>query len=972
MSAPERPLATTLHRTWPFECVVLRAASPERLAPALLEAADRLASDAETPLAVAARQLCDLHVSGRLTAAFVADGREVLATRLRQAGAQIASGVLRIDADGAHYVRDPCDEAAGAIWLFEGAHAVRPGLCRDLALWLPGIVEAFDQAAAADADPGGVADFLSGPGDAGALPATTRARLALAAGGGLGRWLLRVLQPPARAIGGPGAGGPWMDTRAFEAGRLATCDLDAVAAVPDADWVEVLNALRPEPYSVLLHVGPGPAPDEPAGIVGLHSDAGDGLRAFLDGLARLAAAGLPVDLAPLFDLRGVPHHAPARTPGTASRTFVFQPRSPRFDPRVVTLPERAARPVMTAPPAAAGPTAPGDDRADIVLQHLETMRLFLDQHQAAVRLLYGGAAADVAAPPVPARSVATPAADPGPMLHQILSLAPGERLTAAARYDVNEALFLRQHTPNVSAVSSVDPRAFGLPVMPLTFSMETLAEAAALLAPDRVVTGFERLDAQHWMTFERGAVDVRVTAEVMTRGDRLEVAAAVLDPADPRRVYLSGRVILEHDYPAAPVAPEFSDRAAVACNWTADAIYPRRGFHGPLLRAITRVGRHGDAGMTGEITVLPRAPLFASAPRPAFRIDPVLLDALGMGVGIWTWREEMNGVYPVPFRIGRVRLYGPPLPEGETLAMHVAITRNRDGLIAADLYAARADGHLHAEAGDWEDYVYRLPLAVHRIARDPFGQRIAATVTLPASTGWGDVALVELPQLPPGLLTAAEGIWEKILAFYWLAPAERQEWARLDGDPGRRLAWLMGRAAVKDAARAHLAARGRLVGAFDLPMRATPDGRPMAEGLSLALAVDGEGVWAAAADSGVGALGLEVLTPGRIDEAAVANALGSGDRQLLRAFGGDGPLWGLCAKRAAAAAIRPATGLDLRALPIVDADTATGALRMRPREGWISACGGLEPIEALTVRRGDRWLALARVASLRVSGLACA
>src|SRR5206468_617668 len=179
----------------------------------------------------------------------------------------------------------------------------------------------------------------------------------------------------------------------------------------------------------------------------------------------------------------------------------------------------------------------------------------------------------------------------------------------------------------------------------------------------------------------------------------------------PRRVYLSGRVLLERDYPPAPAAPEFSDPEAAGCDWSVDEIYPRRGFHGPMLRAITRIEKHGGSGMTGELTVLPRSPLFASEPRPAFRIDPVLLDSLGMGVGIWTWRDEMNGVYPVPFRVGRIRLYGPPLPEGERLRMQVRVTRNRDGLIAADLFAARADGRLYAAADDWEDYVYRLPLA---------------------------------------------------------------------------------------------------------------------------------------------------------------------------------------------------------------------------------------------------------------------
>ncbi len=1002
MSAPERPLATTLHRTWPFECVVLRAATPAELGAALRGAEESVAAGGATPLAVAARDLCARFGSGLLAAAIVADTRATLTARLRLARERIAAGAARIDADGVHHEREPRGDPGRTVWLCDGAHAVGPGLFRELAVWLPGFVEAFDRVAAQDDDPGRVADFLFGPEgaaqDAGSADAGTRARLALAAGGVLSRWLLRLLPPPARALGGPGAGRPWLDTRVFTPERLEACDLDAVAAPPTWRWDDLLAGLALETGSVLVHIGPGPAPGGPSDPVGLVRANVDGLFAFLDGLARLAAAGLPVDLGPLFDLRGLPGATPDRTGAPSTRTFIFQPRSPRFDPRVVTLPAagviapaRAARaatvPDQLMPPGTPrdAPPGPGDERAEIVLQHLETMRLFLDQHQAAVRLFYGAAGTGGApagmtrAEPAPVPTV-TAAPAPGPMLQHIVEMIPGGRLTAAARYDVDEAVFLRQHTPNVSAVSSLDPDAFGLPVMPLTFSMEALAEAAALLAPGRVVTGFESLEAARWMTFERDAVDVGITAEVVTPGERLEVAAAIFDPADPRRVYLSGRVVLERGYPPAPAAPQFSDPGAVDCDWSAGEIYPRRGFHGPMLRAITRIGRHGAAGMTGELTVLPRAPLFASEPRPAFRIDPVLLDSLGMGLGIWTWRDEMNGVYPVPFRVGRIRIYGPPLPEGERLRMQVQVTRNRDGLIAADLTAARADGRLHAAADDWEDYVYRLPLAVHRIARDPFGQRIAAPVdAAPSGAGspaaaasssgipWNDVALVEFPDLAPGFFTAAEGIWEKILAFYWLGPAERREWARQGGDPGRRIAWLTERAALKDAIRTLLAARGRRVGPYDLPIRYTGDGRPAADGFSLALAARGERVWAAAADATRGALGLAVEAPEEMNDAIAGTVFAPDELRRLHRLGGDWPARAWCAKRAAAAAAGPEAAPDLRGFSIEDIDPAGGALRMKAPARWPAATGsapatgGAPAIEAATSRHGELVVALCRI-----------
>jgi hypothetical protein len=962
MSDRHPRIETTLHRAWPCECVVVRGEDPTGLAAALGSAHGRLARDPGIALAVAARDITERGGSGRLAAGIVADSREQLAARLEHAREWISSGAVRVAEDGVYFEREPRCASGRAVWLFEGAESVRPGMFRDLALWLPGCVDAFDRAAELHPEPGNVADFLCGPNGAAELDATTRARLALAAGRIMTTWLLRILPAPSRALGGPGAGRPWLDTRDISPEQFDACQLAAVAAVSTAEWDHVLGALPEDPAAVILHVGPGPAPRGRRDIIALHSQGADELRGFLDGLARLAAAGLAVDLRPLFDLRGVPAPEPPEKTAPSRRSVVFQPRSPRFDARGVTLPAGAAR--CAAPPEPA-PAAAQDPRAEIVLEHLETMRRFLDGHQAAVLRFQG----QVTEHP-PERTQAHRPDGPltpsraGPMLHQVRELVPGERVTASAHYDVNEAVFLKQHTPNVSAVSSIRPDAFGLPVMPLTFSMEALAEAAALLAPDRVVTGFEQLEAQRWMTFERDAVDVTITAEVVKRGDRLEVSAAILDPADPRRVYLSGRVLLEHAYPPAPEAPVWSDPDAMSCGWGVEAIYPLRGFHGPMLRAITRVDRHGEAGMTGELTVLHRSPLFASTPEPAFQVDPVLLDSLGMSVGIWTWREAMNGVYPVPFRVKRIRLYGPPCPEGETLRMQVRIGRNSDGMIAADLFAARADGLLHAEAEQWEDYVYRLPLAVHRIARDPFGQLIASPVApLITGTRWDDIAIAEFPSLAPAFFTAAEGIWEKILAWYWLSPPERKDWISMNNDPARRHAWLKGRAAVKDAVRQLLASRGRKVGAYDVPIRTSENGRPLAEGVSVSLADCGDRVWAAAGDAERGALGIEVDTPAAMNDQVAGAAFTPEDLRRLRALAGDWITRAWCAKRAAAKAFDTGPDLDSRALQIGGIDAPTGCIGLKPTGPWSALPGVPDEIEVATARHGEHVLALCRIAA---------
>ncbi len=58
-----------------------------------------------------------------------------------------------------------------------------------------------------------------------------------------------------------------------------------------------------------------------------------------------------------------------------------------------------------------------------------------------------------------------------------------------------------------------------------------------------------------------------------------------------------------------------------------------------------------------------------------------------------------------------------------------------------------------------------------------------------------------LEQLPEDTFEAHGSIWMLVLAYMVLNRSERREWQALDSSPKRRLEWLMGRIAAKDAVR---------------------------------------------------------------------------------------------------------------------------------------------------------------------------
>jgi hypothetical protein len=223
--------------------------------------------------------------------------------------------------------------------------------------------------------------------------------------------------------------------------------------------------------------------------------------------------------------------------------------------------------------------------------------------------------------------------------------------------------------------------------------------------------------------------------------------------------------------------------------------------------------------------------------------------------------------------------------------------------------------------------------------------------------GWDDVALREFPALPAGFLAAADGIWEKILAWYWLAPPEREEWKSMAGDPARRRAWLAGRAALKDAVRAYLASRGKRTGAYDVVIRATAAGLPSVESASVSLAEAAGRTIAAAGDAARGAPGVEV----RRAAEPVADDFDPEDLRRLRDLGEDWLARASCAKRAAARALGTGPVHEWRAMRLGEIQAAAGRIRLVPGGPWPTHPGAALGIDVHTSRDGEHVLALCRI-----------
>ncbi|SEQ95788.1 Acyl transferase domain-containing protein [Solimonas aquatica] len=589
----------------------------------------------------------------------------------------------------------------------------------------------------------------------------------------------------------------------------------------------------------------------------------------------------------------------------------------------------AAPPLPAVPglPAAAGSTQ--DPRLSALQAHFSLMQDFLDS-QARVLGLLGSSAPQTAAVAAPA-GVATSVPqgfDPAyPMLGVITEQAPGKQ-TSERIFDIGHDRFLRDHTLG-NAPSGSDPSLCGLPVIPFTFSMELIAQAAARLInrTDRVVIAIENSRGSRWLSLDKGTVHLRVIAE--QRGeDQAHCRVFLLGESNtPGGVLVfEGTVLLAAGYPPAPPAqPLPSTGLQPPVLHQPGQLYSQGMFHGPRLQGCTRLAGFNAAGMIADMVSIATRDYFASTATPRFQFDAALLDAAGQVAGFWLRERSVGLPNCFPFRVQRLSLYAPPPAAGLRFVCHGAIQMQGDTQLSARWDVVDAQQRLIMRAEGWDDRVFSAPERFFAFRLDPVRARLstpALAERLPT-----ELCLRRLEPLPEGTLDEGGTIWKRMFAHMVLSRAERELFYALPAQGPRREEWLMGRLAAKDAVRDWYAQRGHAdLAPADVEILSDAQGRPyvrcaLAAPLAapaVSLAHSQRWAGAVAADASV-SLGLDYQRLGGVrSEDLLAGGFSAAEQALALAQQSDAAtrernlvaLW--CAKEAAA----KAAGSGLQGRPL--------------------------------------------------------
>lgn len=326
------------------------------------------------------------------------------------------------------------------------------------------------------------------------------------------------------------------------------------------------------------------------------------------------------------------------------------------------------------------------------------------------------------------------------------------------------------------------------PVVPMTRSIDTLLELAHELVPELIPIEVERIRANRWLELEP-PVDVELKAKFDGK-DRVRISIGD---------YLEGTVVLAEEYPPAPPPRPLDLSGGVQPCVSIKEYYEGWTFHGPAFQGITRLGPMGESGMHGDLVCLPAR--------------GALLDAGGQLAGYWCAAHIDRDRVVLPYRIDRVRYFGPHPHPGTRMAATVHIHELTDLWQRADV-EFHDNNLLWARMEGLEDRRFQGDDRFYFASQFP-GTKYGALIR---SQGY----------------CLVEESWRTSASRYFIARLYLgdEEMAEYRGKQMRvQRAWLLGRIALKDVVRNLLWERGvSEIYPIQIQVRNIAQGRPYVTG----------------------------------------------------------------------------------------------------------------------------------------------
>jgi malonyl CoA-acyl carrier protein transacylase len=402
---------------------------------------------------------------------------------------------------------------------------------------------------------------------------------------------------------------------------------------------------------------------------------------------------------------------------------------------------------------------------------------------------------------------------PHPLLGDVVTHDPGRQISTHRTLDLRQDIYAPDHAVGGQDVSEVDLDQCGLPVVPMTFTLETMGALARQLFPAKVVVRIEDVRLHRWLAYyEHDPVTVQMVATRLD-DDRRDANAA----ADCRRVRVEIRdrgnretahegskltavadVILADHYPDPPRSSiNLTDIAP--SRLTLERLYQNL-FHGRRFQGVVSLDGFGPMVSCGTIESLTPRDLFAFDDSPEFFHDPVMLDvAMHIMAGWHLEHEDQTGRLTLPFKLDSIEFFRDGPTPKEQFSVRTKTTRETSRQFCHDLDIITSSGLLYARYQGIRLWRFYLPVGEVNF-HGPKNIYYLSEVSEPeASVPISDQKTCTVRLIPPNDLTQPALMWAASRVI--LSRRELDDYVQLRLADAEKIEWLFARAAMKDAVR---------------------------------------------------------------------------------------------------------------------------------------------------------------------------
>lgn len=415
------------------------------------------------------------------------------------------------------------------------------------------------------------------------------------------------------------------------------------------------------------------------------------------------------------------------------------------------------------------------------------------------RMFEVGADEAAAAPaqwPAVATAPASPAAplppetarSPLPFIGVVVAFHPGASICVSRRLSLRHDLYLADH--HFVHAPGVKPLADCFPVLPLTVSLEAMAQTAACLAPGQGLLGFEGVTARRWIALEDGeTLDLRIEAQVLEQpapDGRRRVSVQVFTGAIGAAAVDATVCFGTHHSPAQPALEPLADGEL---HEAASLYKERHLFHGPRFQVLDGNLRVGAGGVSATLRARAADDWFAGEREPQLLTDAAMLDTVGQLAAVWSMQAGRSAF---PIGLERLELHGPTPMPGARLPVRLQVVNQQFRILVTDVEVGDGKGGLWLRIGGWKSWQFDWAPQLVAFQRKPAQTLLSQECALPdAGLTCRCVAAATV-----------KGFDLALLARHYLHGSEWQAFCTKAAVPARQLDWLLGRIAAKDAARA--------------------------------------------------------------------------------------------------------------------------------------------------------------------------